>query len=71
MLGSMLGSRPAKHARLAAFLKLLHPSGGCSDTEFDEYVAYAMEGRRRIKEQLNKRKQDDDFAQIHLGYRNC
>lgn len=55
---------------VAAFMKLLHPSGECSDTEFDEYVAYAVEGRRRVKEQLNKRKQDDDFAEIHLGYRN-
>jgi ATP-dependent Lon protease len=60
----------AVYKTVAAFLKLLHPSGECSDTEFDEYVAYAVEGRRRVKEQLNKRKQDDDFAQIHLGYRN-
>ncbi|MEQ2006268.1 MAG: BREX system Lon protease-like protein BrxL [Limisphaerales bacterium] len=60
----------AVYKTVAAFLKLLHPSGECSDAEFDEYVAYAIEGRRRVKEQLNKRKQDDDFAQIHLGYRN-
>ena len=60
----------AVYKTVAAFLKLLHPSGGCSDTEFDEYLAYAVEGRRRVKEQLNKRKQDDDFAQIHLGYFN-
>jgi ATP-dependent Lon protease len=60
----------AVYKTVAAFLKLLHPSGVCSDSEFDEYVAYAVEGRRRVKEQLNKRKQDDDFAQIHLGYRN-
>jgi ATP-dependent Lon protease len=60
----------AVYKTVAAFLKLLHPAGECSDGDFDEYVAYAVEGRRRIKEQLNKRKQDDDFAQIHLGYRN-
>jgi ATP-dependent Lon protease len=60
----------AVYKTVAAFLKLPHPSGECSDTEFDEYVAYAVEGRRRVKEQLNKRKQDDDFAQIHLSYRN-
>jgi ATP-dependent Lon protease len=60
----------AVYKTVAAFLKLLHPSGECSGAEFDEYVAYAVEGRRRIKEQLNKRKQDEDFAQIHLGYRN-
>lgn len=60
----------AVYKTVAAFLKLLHPSGECSDAEFDEYVAYAVEGRRRVKEQLNKRKADEDFAQIHLGYRN-
>lgn len=55
---------------VAAMLKLLHPSGECSDEEFDEYVAYAIEGRRRVKEQLNKRKEDEDFAHIRLGYIN-
>ena len=60
----------AVYKTVAALLKLLHPSGECSDTEFDEYIAYAVEGRRRVKEQLNKRKQDEDFAQIRLGYRN-
>jgi len=60
----------AVYKTVAALLKLLHPSGECPDAEFDEYVAYAVEGRRRVKEQLNKRKEDEDFAQIHLGYRN-
>ena len=31
-------------------------------------MAYAVEGRRRVKEQLNKRKPDDEFAKIDLGY---
>lgn len=60
----------AVYKTVAGFLKLLHPSGECSAAEFDEYVAHAVEGRRRVKEQLNKRKQDEDFAQIHLGYRS-
>ena len=60
----------AVYKTVAALLKLLHPSGECSDAEFDEYIAYAVEGRRRVKEQLNKRKQDEDFSQIRLGYRN-
>ena len=34
----------------------------------EEYLAYAIEGRRRVKEQLNKRKPDDEFANIRLGY---
>ena len=53
---------------VAAFLKILHPDGPPSDQEFDEYVAYAVECRRRVKEQMNKRKPDDEFAKIDLSY---
>ncbi|MEI7646532.1 MAG: BREX system Lon protease-like protein BrxL [Chloroflexales bacterium] len=53
---------------VAAFLKILHPDGPPSDTEFEEYVIYAVECRRRIKEQMNKRKPDDEFARIDLSY---
>ena len=31
-------------------------------------MAYAVEGRRRVKEQMNKRKPDDEFAKINLSY---
>jgi ATP-dependent Lon protease len=31
-------------------------------------MAYAVEGRRRVKEQMNKRKADDEFASIGLSY---
>ena len=55
---------------VAGFIKLLHPDGKCTDAEFEEYLAYAIEGRRRVKEQLNKRKPDDEFGEIHLGYTN-
>jgi ATP-dependent Lon protease len=53
---------------LCAFLKILHPGSTPTDEEFEEYVAYAVEGRRRVKEQMNKRKPDDEFANIHLSY---
>lgn len=53
---------------VAAFLKILHPNGAPSDEEFEEYVAYAVECRRRVKEQMNKRKPDDEFALINLSY---
>lgn len=53
---------------VAAFLKMLHPHGEVSDAEFEEYVAYAVEGRRRVKEQMNKRKPDDEFEKIGLSY---
>jgi ATP-dependent Lon protease len=52
----------------AAFLKLLHPTGEPTREELEEYMAYALEARRRIKEQLNKRKHDDEYARINLSY---
>jgi ATP-dependent Lon protease len=56
---------------VCAFLKILHPDGPPSDAEFEEYVAYAVEARRRVKEQMNKRKPDDEFAGINLSYFNA
>jgi ATP-dependent Lon protease len=53
---------------MCAFLKVLHPDGPPSEAEFEEYVAYAVEARRRVKEQMNKRKPDDEFARINLSY---
>ncbi|MCH1504641.1 MAG: BREX system Lon protease-like protein BrxL [Verrucomicrobiales bacterium] len=58
---------------VAGLCKLLHPGGTPSDEEFEEfeeYLEYAIEIRRRVKEQLNKRKSDDEFANINLGYIN-
>lgn len=55
---------------IAALLKLLHPAGEPSREELEDYMAYAVEGRRRIKEQLNKRKQDDEYARVNLSYVN-
>ena len=69
-LGSTIEGRDEKGIKktVAAFLKILHPDGQPSDAEFDEYVAYAVECRRRVKEQMNKRKPDDEFARINLSY---
>lgn len=53
---------------VCAFLKILHPLSECTDEEFEEYVAYALEARRRIKEQMNKRKPDDEFANVNLSF---
>jgi ATP-dependent Lon protease len=55
---------------VSAFCKMLHPGSEPSPEELDEYVHYAIEGRRRVKEQLNKRKKDDEFANITLGFRD-
>ena len=52
------------------FLKLIYPVGEPTLEEFDEIVAYALEGRRRVKEQLNKRKPDEEYARINMSYIN-
>ena len=71
-LGPSVEGRDEKGVKktVSAFLKLLHPDGPPTDDEFMEYVEYALEVRRRVKEQMNKRKPDDEFAQINLSYVN-
>ena len=53
---------------VAAFLKLLHAGVDPTDVEFSEYLEYALEGRRRVKEQLHKRKPDGEFADLKFSY---
>ena len=69
-LGKAVEGRDEKGIKktVCAFLKILHPTGTPTDEEFEEYVAYAVECRRRVKEQMNKRKPDDEFARINLSY---
>jgi len=69
-LGRAVEGRDEKGIKktLCAFLKILHPADAPSDEEFQEYVAYAIECRRRVKEQMNKRKPDDEFANIDLSF---
>ena len=55
---------------ISGFIKLLFPIGEPTDEEFDEIVEYAIEGRRRVKEQLNKRKPDEEYARINMSYIN-
>ena len=71
-LGPSVEGRDEKGIKktVSAFLKLLHPDGSPTDDVFTEYVEYAVEVRRRVKEQMNKRKPDDEFAQINLSYIN-
>lgn len=69
-LGNAVEGRDEKGIKktVCAFLKILHPAGSPTDEEFEDYVAYAVECRRRVKEQMNKRKPDDEFARINLTY---
>ena len=42
--------------------------GSVRQEHFNEYLEYALEGRRRVKEQLNKRKPDEEFADLDFSY---
>ncbi|MFT6217300.1 MAG: ATP-dependent Lon protease [Cycloclasticus pugetii] len=72
-LGRAIEGRDEKGIKktVCSFMKILHPHGECSDEEFEQYVEYAVECRRRVKEQMNKRKPDDEFANIDLSYINA
>jgi len=69
-LGNAVEGRDEKGIKktLCALLKILHPDAPPNDEEFVEYVTYAIECRRRVKEQMNKRKPDEEFALIELSY---
>ena len=54
--GSHLNTRDVKAVRktTSGLLKLLYPHGEFSKSELEEVVSIALEGRRRVKEQLKK-----------------
>jgi ATP-dependent Lon protease len=56
-LGSHVEGRDATAVRktVSGLLKILHPDGTPTSEELQEYLELALEGRRRIKEQLKKR----------------
>lgn len=55
-LGTHLNTRDAKAVRktVSGLAKLIHPDGNFTKDELASYVEYAIEGRRRVKEQLKK-----------------
>ena len=55
-LGDHLNARDAKAVRktVSGLIKIIHPGGDVTKEEIEEYLALAMEGRRRVKEQLKK-----------------
>ena len=54
--GPHVGGRDAKAVRktVSGLVKLLHPDGNVAKTELAEYLDFALEMRRRVKEQLKK-----------------
>jgi ATP-dependent Lon protease len=54
--GSHVGGRDAKAVRktVSGLMKILHPDGNVTKDEVREYLEFALEMRRRVKEQLKK-----------------
>jgi ATP-dependent Lon protease len=68
-LGSHVEERDRKAiARTTSgLLKLLHPDGECTKHEVEEYLRFAIELRRRVKEQL-RRMGGVEYARVNLSY---
>jgi ATP-dependent Lon protease len=67
--GNHVGQRDRKAAvrTISGLIKLLHPDGQCSREELAEYIAFGLEMRRRVKEQL-KRVNPIEFSRVNLSY---
>ena len=68
-LGKELNQRDviAVKKTVSGLVKLLYPHGEFTKDEIEEVIRYAIEGRRRVKEQL-KRIGGMEFFDIHLSY---
>lgn len=67
--GSHLSARDEKAVRktVSGLLKILHPHGEWTRSELRAYLEFAMEGRRRVKEQL-KKLAPHDYAKTAFSY---
>jgi len=68
-LGASLSARDEKSVRktVSGLLKILHPHGEWTRAELREYLEFALEGRRRVKEQL-KKLAAHDYAKTAFSY---
>lgn len=67
--GSHVGQRDRRAAvrTVSGLVKLIHPDGRYTRDELEEYLAFALEMRRRVKEQL-KRINPIEFSRVNLSY---
>ncbi|WP_429683869.1 protease Lon-related BREX system protein BrxL [Bacillus mycoides] len=68
-LGNNLDQRDVIAVRktVSGFMKLLYPHGEYTREEVEEVLRYALEGRRRVKEQL-KKIGGMEFYDVHFSY---
>ncbi len=67
--GNHVGQRDRKSSvrTISGLMKLIHPDGKCTKEEMTEYISFALEMRRRVKEQL-KRINPIEFSRVNLSY---
>lgn len=70
-LGSHLNARDRKAVRrtVSGLVKILHPHGQVSCEDMEELLQLALEGRRRVKEQL-KKMGSFEYYQTSFSYQN-
>lgn len=70
-LGKGLKSRDVKAVRktVSGLVKLIYPNGNVEKNELEELLRFAMEGRRRVKEQL-RRIGKFEFGDIQFSYKD-
>lgn len=68
-LGTTLNQRDVMAVRktVSGLIKLIYPNGECTKDEVEEILKYALEGRRRVKEQL-KRIGGMEFYAVNFSY---
>ncbi|MDM8532155.1 protease Lon-related BREX system protein BrxL [Anaerolineales bacterium HSG25] len=68
-LGSHVEERDRKAVvrTVSGLVKLIHPDGNCTKSEVQEYLSFAIELRRRVKEQL-KRMGGIEYSKVNLSY---
>lgn len=58
--------RDAIHKTFSGLMKMLFPQGGASEAEIEEILKFAMEGRKRVKDQLFRI--DSTYADVNFAY---
>jgi ATP-dependent Lon protease len=68
-LGTTLNQRDVMAVRktVSGLVKIIYPDGHCTKDELEEILRYAIEGRRRVKEQL-KRIGGMEFYAVNFSY---
>lgn len=60
--------RDAIHKTFSGLMKILFPQGGATEAEIEDILKFAMEGRKRVKDQLFRI--DSTYADVKFSYSN-